>query len=722
MNEPENLQNALEKARRYLFILEEQAAAYGSVTIPAHLKIELEDQPKKIAELQAQLNKPIHTYLTRILEEFERYEDTTNIVFPALKPGTTKEKKGAKREEERLRAYLSNFDPKYSPSNPETFKPNEQAQEEQLEAFLLKKTRVALLGDPGAGKSTALRGLFREYTQRWEQDSSQRIPLFATLNRWQETETLLDFLQKETPELAASITSLLKDGRILLLLDGLNELPNLKRNKETNEINDPRSSAIAALSGDYPQTLCLLSCRVKEFVGGPTWCDLHVLPLRRAQVEAIVHTYFHDEPEKATQLIVKLYEGKLEKLQTLAEKPFYLKRLLAYFGATGEIPANPALLLAYSVDTAIYDEINKGLLKAEEREELKERLSLLAFNMTEARKVSTSQEQAAGWLFYLRGKPGQFDYVEKEPEANAKEMELAEIWLRHGEACGLRAIQGGEIKFAHQLLLEYFCALFMKKQGLIGIWLKRLLFSFDEVWLLFSGIDNSLVERLIQTFKDENSIVQRDAAFVLGKIGDTRAVEPLILALNDKEWLGRSAVSALGNIGDTRAIEPIIQFLTNKVYYTNDYTGEMRKEVVHALLKIGISSIEPLILALKDDDSDMPYTAVSALGLIGLPAVEPLILALKDDEKNVRQCAARALGEISDTRAVEPLILALNDEKWLVRANTASALGLIGDARALSELEQLAQVDKGKINWHSNVCELAYWAIEQIKVRQQSQR
>jgi len=48
----------------------------------------------------------------------------------------------------------------------------------------------------------------------------------------------------------------------------------------------------------------------------------------------------------------------------------------------------------------------------------------------------------------------------------------------------------------------------------------------------------------------------------------------------------------------------------------------------------------------------------------------------------VRQTAAEVLGEIGDARAVEPLLAALRDEDSDVREAAAEALGKIGDARA----------------------------------------
>ena len=59
--------------------------------------------------------------------------------------------------------------------------------------------------------------------------------------------------------------------------------------------------------------------------------------------------------------------------------------------------------------------------------------------------------------------------------------------------------------------------------------------------------------------------VRNAAAGVLGQIGDTRAVEPLIAALKDESWGVRHyAAEALGQIGDTRAVELLIAALKDR--------------------------------------------------------------------------------------------------------------------------------------------------------------
>lgn len=153
-------------------------------------------------------------------------------------------------------------------------------------------------------------------------------------------------------------------------------------------------------------------------------------------------------------------------------------------------------------------------------------------------------------------------------------------------------------------------------------------------------------------------------------------------------------------------VEPLIAAL-------KDQDSDVRDDAAIALANdAGTLDIEdarkPLIVALSDNDPGVRYEAAKALAGIGgggAGAVEPLIAALKDQYSDVREGAAIALGKIKDARAVEPLIAALTDEDSGVRNNTAFALGGIGDKRAIEPLV-------GNLtDWASNVNE-AYALFE----------
>ncbi len=220
----------------------------------------------------------------------------------------------------------------------------------------------------------------------------------------------------------------------------------------------------------------------------------------------------------------------------------------------------------------------------------------------------------------------------------------------------------------------------------------------EAAWALGGIGDARAVEPLIQALMDEYSVVRKGAAWAFGKIGDKRAVKHLIKALKDENSdVREKAAEALGKIGDTRAVEHLFQALKD------DKDWDVRGKAAEALGEIGEPAVEPLIQALKDEDSGVREKAAVALGKMGWkpgddterayylvamqkwselpelgePAVEPLIQALKDGYSDVRERAAWALVKIGEP-AVEPLIQALKDEDSDVRWRAAWALDEMG--------------------------------------------
>ncbi|MFC1712881.1 HEAT repeat domain-containing protein [Candidatus Poribacteria bacterium] len=81
--------------------------------------------------------------------------------------------------------------------------------------------------------------------------------------------------------------------------------------------------------------------------------------------------------------------------------------------------------------------------------------------------------------------------------------------------------------------------------------------------------DERAIEPLISALGSEDRYVRREAAKSLGELGSPAAVEPLIEALGDsEEYVRRNAITALGILGDERAIEPLKQSLEDKSYLT----------------------------------------------------------------------------------------------------------------------------------------------------------
>lgn len=73
------------------------------------------------------------------------------------------------------------------------------------------------------------------------------------------------------------------------------------------------------------------------------------------------------------------------------------------------------------------------------------------------------------------------------------------------------------------------------------------------------------IEHFLAMLKDEDPSRRWKAAEGLARLGDDRAVDPLIDALSDEDWRVRQkAAWALGQIGDLRALLPLRRALLNE--------------------------------------------------------------------------------------------------------------------------------------------------------------
>ena len=218
------------------------------------------------------------------------------------------------------------------------------------------------------------------------------------------------------------------------------------------------------------------------------------------------------------------------------------------------------------------------------------------------------------------------------------------------------------------------------------------------------------------------------AAEALGKIGDKRALKPLITALITWDAdLIKSAKEALRKLSGKmteKEIEISDAIVKNIVQSTVIFDGNATSKsqddfTLTHLLDSSYVALEPLFKFIEVQAFPFPEgvarKAAETLGNVGHKlAVEPLIKALENNVyPSVRRKAAEALGKIGDKRAVKPLIKALEDESNyacefalvkfgndavellikaledennLVRENATEALGNIGDKRAVEPL------------------------------------
>lgn len=154
------------------------------------------------------------------------------------------------------------------------------------------------------------------------------------------------------------------------------------------------------------------------------------------------------------------------------------------------------------------------------------------------------------------------------------------------------------------------------------------------------------------------------------------SVEKLIEALKHNDAETRAdAAEALGRIGDTKALNPLRERV-------QDADGEVRTQAAVALIRIGDEQLFPeVVKALRHEDPRIVVGAAIILGRLADARVVPnLVEAFKTTNTDVGSAVAWAIGQCGDAAALPWLMTAV--ERGFVAANACEALGRIGDMKA----------------------------------------
>jgi hypothetical protein len=184
---------------------------------------------------------------------------------------------------------------------------------------------LLILGAPGSGKTTMLLELARQLIARAREDVTQPIPMVFNLASWTEKLTLANWLAQELNNLYSvprkTSPDWVKGNKLLLLLDGLDEVRQESRTKCVAAINAFRkehgltSLAVCSRSQDYADLNAKLS-----FEGA-----IEVQPLTQKQITE----FFNRFGKEMTG--IKQVLKKDSALREMAETPLFLSiMIMAY--------------------------------------------------------------------------------------------------------------------------------------------------------------------------------------------------------------------------------------------------------------------------------------------------------------------------------------------------------------------------------------------------------
>lgn len=223
---------------------------------------------------------------------------------------------------------------------------------------------IVLIGDPGAGKTTLL-ARFEFDTALDALDGDPRVPFFVPLasfgaggaefpapGAW-----LVEQWALQNPGLPP-LDHLMAMGRLVLLLDGLNEMPHPDYAGYWARIQAWRRW-IAAMHASYPGCRAIFSCRTQDYAAPLSTPELpipqvRVEPLDDGQVKQFIGAY---APERATDLWAAIDGSTAIEL---LRSPFMLRLFIEQDEAPDMVARNPSAWFTALMRRALVREASRG--------------------------------------------------------------------------------------------------------------------------------------------------------------------------------------------------------------------------------------------------------------------------------------------------------------------------------------------------------------------------
>ena len=550
--------------------------------------------------------------------------------------------------------------------------------------------RYVLLGEPGSGKTTCLQYLTLRMISEYREGTSNLLPMYVRLSDWKERRTsALEFLRLtfekltgSTSYLANEFEALLARGDLLVILDGLNEMPGRQYYHDEKEVDinsrmnllnevstgdafrskqDPRERSLRELAlADAVRTKFIVSCRKHEFFGSPKWQEIHVLPMNDDQIMEFIRTYM-DEKGHEFQTILRVSPTLME----LARNPFFLRSMIRIYSPEISVIENRGQFMDYLCSQLLARERAKGLIF--DQKKVMRFISKFAIGMIEKDLV---------------GVP--FD-IDKKLQ---KQQNLINVLI----GTGLLVARGeNKLAFYHQLVQEFFAA-YALREDVVTYRLSKMIAhkKWSEVILIWHDIslNRRLYSALIRSLKMRNLPWAKPHTKTLNLL-----IFDLLIWFAPIYLLTHMVIDVL--FGGTLIMPLIINnpsllsltllpILIHYLLLFSLYHQEAIANASYILSRIkNPISIDYLIDAFKVISSGAKRTEIAkALADFGDTALNSLISGLKSSNTNIKIGCIETLGLIRRSEATEPLIAILNQGELKLIGPTAKALGNIGDPKA----------------------------------------
>jgi len=635
-------------------------------------------------------------------------------------------------------------------SSEEEIKEEVKRQQVDWEEARRKELRIVVLADPGMGKSTLLRrevGTTIQQVYRALENGKPlkdiTLPLFIRLSTLADEiaaipaeEAILKIIQDrhsnllkhhENAEVVAFLNAFLKKqlfgGKALLLLDALDEVPDGKRKKLLEKLDD--------FARAYPTCPIVGTSRIVGYGGrlvdGAK--DMEIVPFNQQQTEQYVETWFRNAPLKDKSVSARgLIQALRERPQIagLAQNPLLLSLICSLYQRDRlALPTRRSQIYKQAVTYMLGEWSRDNLRQSSKQTQVGTKTELL-----EEIAYQFSHENAQ--VFSLRKLQQKIkNYLQRNNATDLDEKAnrlIDELSEQDGILQKLNPDEN-QYLFLHRTFQEYFTASYLNHMieddraegikcvrqyfwnydwhetltllaGLMDnpiVLIEAIAAEKDDIFqtqLLLAGrciaecsqISNPLIDQLIDRIYQfwqkypEAEFIQ-SVVVAIGRTS-TKLVQYLQTVLNTENgYVGVGAAELLGRIGSEKAVNVLIAALDAKDSLNRWAIPKALGQSNHD------KAVDVLIATFNDEGLDLRKRAVEAIGEVGSrKAVNALIAAFNQEKSYVKESAIEALGKIGSKEAIDVLITAIKDENRNVRMNAAVALGQIGCEKAVNTL------------------------------------
>ena len=354
-----------------------------------------------------------------------------------------------------------------------------------------KKQYLMVLGGPGAGKSTFLRKMGLEALKVKKGGFKHScIPVFIELKRFTSSEINIEkFIIEEFricnfPDPEKFTAKALEQGKLLILLDGLDEVPSQNLNETINQIQN--------FVDKYDQNRFIASCRTAAYRGNfRRFSDVAMADFDDEQIQQFINNWFQKEEDKQAKTDDKCWEllqkPENQAAKELAHTPLLLTFLCLVYDRSQNFPNNRSVLYKNALrilleewaaeKRILRDEIYQGL-----HTELEEvLLSKIAYTGFASNRLFFSQSEIVDQIkTFLAGNLNAPQHLNGEAVLNAIAIQQGILVERARDV----------FSFSHLTLQEYLTAQYIYDNRLVEKLVTEHLPDqrWKEVFLLVAGV------------------------------------------------------------------------------------------------------------------------------------------------------------------------------------------------------------------------------------------